>query len=148
MGALLQPPYPFSGSIPSPTLDLDNHNLNFTPFLNLTVLNFSSDTAACITTFMQHSEFPSQKELRMDVETIVIASSGPGVDESSGNSLTPVTHVSIAITGRLSPEELSAAAFLMMLAYGWCIALGSALDTLGSQAFTGASHSINLSVHF
>lgn len=33
---------------------------------------------------------------------------------------------------------------------GWCIALGggSALDTLGSQAFTGGSHSTDLSVHF
>ncbi|KAG1812869.1 MATE efflux family protein [Suillus subaureus] len=60
--------------------------------------------------------------------------------------------VSIVITGRLGPEELSAAAFSMMLAYvtGWCIALGggSALDTLGSQAFTGGSRSTDLSVHF
>lgn len=33
---------------------------------------------------------------------------------------------------------------------GWCIALGggSALDTLGSQAFTGGSRSSDLSVHF
>ncbi|KAG1857342.1 MOP flippase [Suillus subalutaceus] len=33
---------------------------------------------------------------------------------------------------------------------GWCIALGggSALDTLGSQAFTGGSRSTDLSVHF
>ncbi|KAG2075518.1 MATE efflux family protein [Suillus decipiens] len=60
--------------------------------------------------------------------------------------------VSIVITGRLGPEELSAAAFSLMLAYvtGWCIALGggSALDTLGSQAFTGGSRSTDLSVHF
>jgi len=60
--------------------------------------------------------------------------------------------VSIVITGRLGPEELSAAAFSMMLAYvtGWCIALGggSALDTLGSQAFTGGTRSTDLSVHF
>ncbi|KAG2103062.1 MATE efflux family protein [Suillus discolor] len=68
--------------------------------------------------------------------------------------------VSIVITGRLGPEELSAAAFSMMLAYvtgemiprpvGWCIALGggSALDTLGSQAFTGGSRSTDLAVHF
>ncbi|KAH7926013.1 MOP flippase [Leucogyrophana mollusca] len=51
--------------------------------------------------------------------------------------------VSILITGRLGPEELSAAAFSMMLAYD-----GSALDTLGSQAFTGGSHSTDLSIHF
>lgn len=33
---------------------------------------------------------------------------------------------------------------------GWCIALGggSALDTLGSQAFTGGSRSTDLAVHF
>ena len=33
---------------------------------------------------------------------------------------------------------------------GWCIALGggSALDTVGSQAFTGGSHRTDLSVHF
>ncbi|GJJ07934.1 hypothetical protein Clacol_002141 [Clathrus columnatus] len=46
----------------------------------------------------------------------------------------------IVITGRLGPDELSAAAFAMMLATvtGWCIALGgtTALDTLGSQAYT------------
>ncbi|KAH7890925.1 MATE efflux family protein [Phlebopus sp. FC_14] len=60
--------------------------------------------------------------------------------------------VAIVITGRLGPEELSAAAFSMMLAFvtGWCIALGggSALDTLGSQAFTGGSRSTDLSIHF
>ncbi|KAG1860551.1 MATE efflux family protein [Suillus tomentosus] len=60
--------------------------------------------------------------------------------------------VSIVVTGRLGPEELSAAAFSMMLAHvtGWCIALGggSALDTLGSQAFTGGSRSTDLAVHF
>ncbi|KAH7910461.1 MOP flippase [Hygrophoropsis aurantiaca] len=60
--------------------------------------------------------------------------------------------VSILITGRLGPEELSAAAFSMMLAFvtGWVVAMGggSALDTLGSQAFTGGSQSTDLSIHF
>ncbi|KIJ33203.1 hypothetical protein M422DRAFT_264926 [Sphaerobolus stellatus SS14] len=46
----------------------------------------------------------------------------------------------IIVTGRLGADELSAAAFTMMLATvtGWCIALGgtTALDTLGSQSFT------------
>ncbi|KAI6001081.1 MATE efflux family protein [Pisolithus orientalis] len=53
--------------------------------------------------------------------------------------------VSILVTGRLGPEELSAAAFSMMLAFvtGWCVALGggSALDTLGNRP-------TDLSVHF
>jgi len=46
----------------------------------------------------------------------------------------------VVVTGRLGPDELSAAAFAMMLATvtGWCLAFGgtTALDTLGSQAFT------------
>ncbi|EIW75122.1 MATE efflux family protein [Coniophora puteana RWD-64-598 SS2] len=63
-----------------------------------------------------------------------------------------VQTTSVLITGKLGPEELSAAAFSVMLAYvtGWCIALGggSALDTLGSQAFTGGSRASDLSIHF
>ncbi|KAJ7282001.1 MATE efflux family protein [Mycena rebaudengoi] len=59
--------------------------------------------------------------------------------------------VSIVIAGRLGPDELSVAAFSLMLAFvtGWCVALGgtTALDTLGSQAFTGG-HPKDLSVHF
>ncbi|KAG1869398.1 hypothetical protein DFJ58DRAFT_63192 [Suillus subalutaceus] len=52
--------------ISSPKLDLNNHNLNFAPFLNLATLYFRSDTAVYITTLMQHSEFPSLKEFSMD----------------------------------------------------------------------------------
>ncbi|KAJ7876263.1 MOP flippase [Mycena leptocephala] len=59
--------------------------------------------------------------------------------------------VSILIAGRLGPDELSVSAFSLMLAMipRWCVALGgtTALDTLGSQAFTGG-HSKDLSVHF
>ncbi|KAJ7746753.1 MOP flippase [Mycena maculata] len=58
---------------------------------------------------------------------------------------------SILIAGRLGPDELSVSAFSLMLAFvtGWCVALGgtTALDTLGSQAFTGG-HPKDLSVHF
>ncbi|KAG1873129.1 hypothetical protein F4604DRAFT_1925623 [Suillus subluteus] len=103
--------------ISSPKLDLNNHNLNFAPFLNLATLYFCSDTAVYITMLMQHSEFPSLKEFSMDVdalpwmeaerlfcalsqckayqtlETIFIACSGPEVHEPSGNSLTAVTHL-------------------------------------------------------
>lgn len=71
------------------------------------------------------------------------------------------------VAGRLGPDELSAAAFSLMLAMvlgenyfflayihsktvalGWCIALGgtTALDTLGSQAFTGGDRS-SVSIH-
>ncbi|KAF7309468.1 hypothetical protein MIND_00317600 [Mycena indigotica] len=58
---------------------------------------------------------------------------------------------SILIAGRLGPDELSVAAFAQMLAFvtGWCVALGgtTALDTLGSQAYTGG-HITALSIHF
>ncbi|KAF9046821.1 MATE efflux family protein [Hymenopellis radicata] len=60
--------------------------------------------------------------------------------------------VSILIVGRLGQEELSVAAFSLMLAFsvGWCVALGgtTALDTFGSQAFTGGSRPTDLSIHF
>ncbi|KIK65106.1 hypothetical protein GYMLUDRAFT_384287 [Collybiopsis luxurians FD-317 M1] len=63
-----------------------------------------------------------------------------------------VQTISIVITGRLGPHELSVAAFSLMLAFvtGWCVALGgtTALDTLGSQAFTGSNRPTDLSVHF
>ncbi|EJU02482.1 MOP flippase [Dacryopinax primogenitus] len=57
----------------------------------------------------------------------------------------------VLIVGRLGPAELSAAAFAMMLAMvtGWCVALGgtTALDTLGSQSFTGSKDPSDLSIH-
>ncbi|KIK65104.1 hypothetical protein GYMLUDRAFT_240421 [Collybiopsis luxurians FD-317 M1] len=66
--------------------------------------------------------------------------------------------ISIVVTGRLGPHELSVAAFSLMLAFvtgksryfRWCVALGgtTALDTLGSQAFTGSNRPTDLSVHF
>ncbi|KAI0061883.1 MOP flippase [Artomyces pyxidatus] len=60
--------------------------------------------------------------------------------------------VSVVVVGRLGAKELSVAAFSLMLAFvtGWCVALGgsTALDTLGSQAFTGGKRSTDLSVHF
>ncbi|THU97692.1 MATE efflux family protein [Dendrothele bispora CBS 962.96] len=60
--------------------------------------------------------------------------------------------ISVVIVGRLGPEELSVAAFSLMLAFvtGWVVALGgtTALDTLGSQAFTGSPRPTDLSVHF
>ncbi|KAL4265736.1 multi antimicrobial extrusion (MATE) family protein [Pleurotus pulmonarius] len=63
-----------------------------------------------------------------------------------------IQSTSILIVGRLGPEELSIAAFSLMLAFltGWCVALGgtTALDTLGSQAFTGGSRRTDLSIHF
>ncbi|CCM05438.1 uncharacterized protein FIBRA_07657 [Fibroporia radiculosa] len=58
--------------------------------------------------------------------------------------------VSVLVVGRLGPHELSVAASSFMMAMvGWCVALGgtTALDTLGSQAFTGGDRS-TVSIHF
>ncbi|KAI0079475.1 MOP flippase [Panus rudis PR-1116 ss-1] len=61
--------------------------------------------------------------------------------------------VSILIVGRLGPYELSVAAFSLMFAMvtgeRWCVALGgtTALDTLGSQAFTGGESPSDVSIH-
>ncbi|KAF9529009.1 MOP flippase [Crepidotus variabilis] len=63
---------------------------------------------------------------------------------------------SVIVAGRLGPNELSVAAFSMMFVFvtgectSGCVALGgtTALDTLGSQAFTGGSRKTDLSVHF
>ncbi|KAJ7156908.1 MOP flippase [Mycena crocata] len=54
--------------------------------------------------------------------------------------------VSILIAGRLGPDELSDDPTFLA---GWCVALGgtTALDTLGSQAFTGGNPK-DLSIHF
>ncbi|KZV70010.1 MATE efflux family protein [Peniophora sp. CONT] len=65
-----------------------------------------------------------------------------------------VCTIAVVVAGRLGPEELSIAAFSLMLTFvtGKCfvVALGgsTALDTLGSQAFTGGKRSTDLSVHF
>ncbi|KAF5354556.1 hypothetical protein D9758_011209 [Tetrapyrgos nigripes] len=62
--------------------------------------------------------------------------------------------ISVVVVGRLGPDELSVAAFSLMLAFdictGWVVALGgtTALDTLGSQAFTGSPRPTDLSIHF
>ncbi|KAF9485569.1 MOP flippase [Pholiota conissans] len=67
---------------------------------------------------------------------------------------------SIVIAGCLGPNELSVAAFSLMLAFvtgesplfilWWIVALGgtTALDTLGSQAYTGGTRKTDLSIHF
>ncbi|CDO70829.1 hypothetical protein BN946_scf184801.g21 [Trametes cinnabarina] len=61
-----------------------------------------------------------------------------------------IQFVSVLVTGRLGPNELSASAFALMLAMvtGWCVALGgtTALDTLASQAFTGGDRQ-TVSIH-
>lgn len=55
---------------------------------------------------------------------------------------------SVLIVGRLSPEALATAAFSYMfaMATAWLIGLGgtTALDTLGSSAFTGSSNKHDL----
>ncbi|TPX38230.1 hypothetical protein SmJEL517_g00011 [Synchytrium microbalum] len=56
----------------------------------------------------------------------------------------------VVIVGRLGADDLAAAAFAFMFAMvtGWVVAMGgsTALDTLGSQAFTGASDKTEVGV--
>lgn len=58
--------------------------------------------------------------------------------------------VSVLIVGRRSPEDLATAAFSYMFAMstGWLIALGgtTAIDTLGSSAFTGSKNPHDLGI--
>ncbi|KAK3720775.1 ethionine resistance protein [Vermiconidia calcicola] len=58
--------------------------------------------------------------------------------------------VSVVIVGRTSPEALSVAAFCYMfaMATAWLIGLGSstAIDTLGSSAFTGSKNKHDLGI--
>jgi len=52
---------------------LDLHNLDFSPFLNVTTLYFELQTAAHAITVMQHSEFPSLKEFTLYVTDLHLA---------------------------------------------------------------------------
>ncbi|KAI9792927.1 MAG: hypothetical protein M1816_001249 [Peltula sp. TS41687] len=58
--------------------------------------------------------------------------------------------VSVLVVGRLSPEDLAAAAFSYMFAMctAWLIGLGgtTALDTLGSSSFTGSKNPHDLGI--
>ncbi|KAG1887361.1 hypothetical protein F4604DRAFT_1721596 [Suillus subluteus] len=51
------------------SLGLEN-NVNFGPFLNLTALSFTVNTAAYITTVMQHSDFPSLKQFEISLDSL------------------------------------------------------------------------------
>ncbi|OAX37560.1 hypothetical protein K503DRAFT_866783 [Rhizopogon vinicolor AM-OR11-026] len=55
-------------------VQLDPHNVNFAPFLNITCLYFRMNTAAYAITIMQHSKFPSLKVLGLNfVATLPVA---------------------------------------------------------------------------
>lgn len=58
--------------------------------------------------------------------------------------------ISVLIVGRRSPQDLATAAFSYMFAMstGWLIALGgtTAIDTLGSSAFTGSKNPHDLGI--
>ncbi|KAG1749463.1 hypothetical protein EDB19DRAFT_2036424 [Suillus lakei] len=46
------------------------HIVNFSPFLNITALSFTVDSAAYMSTIMQHSQFPSLKTFRINIEVL------------------------------------------------------------------------------
>ncbi|KAG1727209.1 hypothetical protein EDB19DRAFT_1750564 [Suillus lakei] len=53
--------------VPSPP---NSAKLNFAPFLNLSALSFRTNTAAYITTVIQHSEFPFWKKIVILVDSL------------------------------------------------------------------------------
>ncbi|KAG1733764.1 hypothetical protein EDD22DRAFT_362802 [Suillus occidentalis] len=56
--------------VPSPS---DLNRITLGPFLNLTTLLFKADTAACITTLIEHSEFPSLKQIDLYFKQLPLA---------------------------------------------------------------------------
>lgn len=90
--------------------------VNFSPFLNVTALSFLMHSAAYVITFMQHSQFPSLKEFKMDVdflyssepeqlfralsqcntrrtlESVIICSFDPGSQDAPDNYLSAIPH--------------------------------------------------------
>ncbi|KAG2151299.1 hypothetical protein DEU56DRAFT_544628 [Suillus clintonianus] len=100
----------------TPTLPFDRTMVNLAPFINVTNLFFDVGTTAYVISVMQHSEFPSLKQFRMAVdvlpwaeaeqlfralsqckatqtlEHVSILSFGPGLQESSNNSLTVIPY--------------------------------------------------------
>ncbi|KAG1802542.1 uncharacterized protein BJ212DRAFT_1397295 [Suillus subaureus] len=54
----------------APPWPLDRHIVNFSPFLNLTALSFTVDSAAYMTTILQHSQFPSLKRFWIMIEVV------------------------------------------------------------------------------
>ncbi|KAG1830691.1 hypothetical protein DFJ58DRAFT_873775 [Suillus subalutaceus] len=55
-------------SDPAPPWPLERDIANFSPFSNITALSFLLHSAAYAITVMQHSQFPSLKEFKMDVD--------------------------------------------------------------------------------
>ncbi|KAG0709265.1 hypothetical protein DFH29DRAFT_1074984 [Suillus ampliporus] len=54
----------------APGWPLNQDIVNFSPFLNVTVLSFLIQSAAFIITVMQHSEFPSLKEFEINADVL------------------------------------------------------------------------------
>lgn len=55
-------------SDPAPPCPLERDIANFSPFSNVTALSFMLDSAPYAIAVMQHSQFPSLKEFKMDVD--------------------------------------------------------------------------------
>lgn len=54
----------------APPWPLDPHIVDFSPFLNLTALSFTVESAAYVTTILQHSQFPSLKKFWIMIEVM------------------------------------------------------------------------------
>lgn len=90
---------------------------------------------------------PVTKQILLECQILLKSSVPVIIAYALQNSLQTI---SVIIVGRESPEDLATAAFSYMFAMStaWLIALGgsTALDTLGSSAFTGSKDPHNLGV--
>ncbi|KAK0489016.1 MOP flippase [Armillaria novae-zelandiae] len=90
------------------------------------------------TTPLLQNSLESETENEADVSRLSTSTDGLLEGENVSRALGP--HVSLRLFGSLFVDSIP----------GWCVALGgtTALDTLGSQAFTGGSRPTDLSIHF
>ncbi|KAG1731672.1 hypothetical protein EDB19DRAFT_2041697 [Suillus lakei] len=108
--------------IPYPPSRLDTHNISFATFLNVTALRFCYAVIPDITAVIQHSEFPSLKELelaahgkaRHTLEHISIFDNYTEVEEPPVNSLamnrellcfTQLRTLDMSVSGSIDPDN-------------------------------------------
>ncbi|KAL9613565.1 MAG: hypothetical protein Q9167_001898 [Letrouitia subvulpina] len=96
---------------------------------------------------LEESQDPTAKKVLTEFKILLRGSLPVVLAYTLQNSLQTV---SVLIVGRRSPEDLATAAFAYMFAWAtaWLIGLGgsTALDTLGSTAFTGSKNRHDLGV--
>ncbi|KAG1768301.1 hypothetical protein EDD22DRAFT_1001972 [Suillus occidentalis] len=112
-----------------PYLPLEQDIVNFSPFLNITILSFELHSATYLITLMQHSQFPSLKDFRL-----VVSGLHSGEAEQLFNiSVEGIPHL-------LCFKQLR---FLHLYFFNACICLD---DDILVEAMTAWSHISNLEI--